>query len=100
MEKKDTGRMKASASKTLSDFIGLEEGSMGRIKAITTKKLSDFVQLEEGSTGKQSALKIGAVLGGSVLAQVLFSALESAHGDSVGSIHSSTTISGDHKSAL
>lgn len=78
----------------------MEKKDVGRIKAITTQKLSDFIKLEEGSTGKQSALKIGAVLGGSVLAQVLFSALESAHGDSVGSNHSSTTINGDHKSAL
>lgn len=43
----------------------------GRIKSITTKTLSDFIRLEEGSTGKQNALKAGAVIGGSVLAQVL-----------------------------
>lgn len=49
----------------------MEKKEVGRIKSITTKKLSDFIKLEEGSTGKQNALKAGAMIGGSVLAQVL-----------------------------
>ena len=90
----------------------MEKKDVGRIKAITTKKLSDFIKLEEGSTGKESALKTGAVLGGSVLAQVLFTAVESAnahtnhtndttilgHTNSGG--HTSTTTIHGHKSAL
>ena len=49
----------------------MEKKGVDRIKSITTKTLSDFIRLEEGSTGKQNALKAGAVIGGSVLAQVL-----------------------------
>ena len=84
----------------------MEKKDVGRIKAITTKKLSDFIRLEEGSTGKQSALKSSTVLGGSVLAQVLLSALESAEGNMT---HDSRNITqhadfnlpnGEHASAL
>ncbi len=49
----------------------MEKKDVDRIKSVTTKTLSDFIRLEEGSTGKQNALKAGAVIGGSVLAQVL-----------------------------
>ena len=49
----------------------MEKKDVDRIKSITTKTLSDFIHLEEGNTGKQNALKAGAVIGGSVLAQVL-----------------------------
>ena len=77
----------------------MEKKDAGRIKAVATKTLSDFIRLEEGSTGKQSALKTGAMLGGSVLAQVLFSTLESAEAASHGSggFHTSDTV---HASAL
>lgn len=87
----------------------MEKKDVGRIKAITTKTLSDFIRLEEGSTGKQNALKTGAALGGSVLAQVLFSALDSAdanpHASSGGGHVSNTHGSGSflyliHGSAL
>ena len=56
----------------------MKEKEAENIKAVTTKTLGDFIRLEEGSTGKQSALKGGAMIGSSVLAQVLFSALNSA----------------------
>ena len=85
----------------------MEKKDAGRIKSITTKTLSDFIHLEEGSTSKQNALKAGVVLGGSVLGQVLFSALESAEAGSVsvnehinGSRHASWTPGNSHISGL
>jgi len=90
----------------------MEKKDVGRIKSITTKTLSDFIRLEEGSTGKQNALKTGAVLGGSVLAQVLFTAVESgnAHTDHANDYdvightntggHTSTSTKHGHLSAL
>lgn len=90
----------------------MDKKDAGRIKSITTKTLSDFIRLEEGSTGKQNALKAGAVLGGSVLAQVLFTAVESANAhtnhtnnfDALGHTnnggHTSTSTMHGHKSAL
>lgn len=56
----------------------MKEKDTENIKEVTIKTLGDFIRLEEGSTGRQSALKAGAMIGSSVLAQVLFSALDSA----------------------
>lgn len=90
----------------------MEKKDAGRIKSITTKKLSDFIQLEEGSTGKQNALKAGAMLGGSVLAQVLLTAIEAADASSGhtnnyspashtnNTYHNSTGMGGGHNSAI
>ncbi|MDE0019630.1 MAG: hypothetical protein OXU51_25845 [Candidatus Poribacteria bacterium] len=85
----------------------MKKKDVSRIKEVTTKKLSDFIRLEEGSTGKQNALKAGAVLSGSVLSQVLLSALNSAeavdvhrNGHTNQLLHESTPIDGGHSSAL
>ena len=90
----------------------MEKKDTGRIKTIATKTLSDFIRLEEGSTGKQNALTAGAVLSGSVLAQVLFTTVESVEAEHVHSNnyepashsnnygHTSETKGGQHTSAL
>lgn len=83
----------------------MEKKGVDRIKSITTKTLSDFIRLEEGSTGKQNALKAGAAIGGSVLAQVLLAAVESADAKSHSSglfntSHASTSLWIYHSSAL